>query len=184
MARLKFYDGKKLFQVYCAWGSAANVNKLNEWAKENMPNPETGKVSQVGPYYAMWAWAFKNPKEAYPVWKEYMFRRFPGKELQTFDDFIEFLNRRVGNNNNIAGKQERERFRLRYGLPTKVNLKPDDVVQVVKPNHFLFQHYMTVRSVAPEEGFIEACILHPDGTTTNHQLKIAEVGRIGTAIVS
>lgn len=68
----KQYDGKVLWQVFMGMGRAASYKKLSEWAAENgMVNPRTGKVSEMGPNWAMWSYAMRQPEEAFEAWKKW-----------------------------------------------------------------------------------------------------------------
>lgn len=63
-------EEKELWVKYHSWGKAASTEKLLEFAySRGWFSPEKGKPSRMAPYVAMWRWAFKNPKEAYPHWE-------------------------------------------------------------------------------------------------------------------
>lgn len=87
------YDEKLLWETYHGWGKASSHPRLREWAKESgMSNPNTGEVSQMGPWFAMWRYAFNNPKEAYPAWEAWIkdnFDAIADKNIAiNFDTFL------------------------------------------------------------------------------------------------
>lgn len=174
------YDGKELFETYCGWGAASSTTRLVLYAKEKY-----GQTSQMGPYYAMWKWAFQNPKEAYPLWKEYCFERYPEKEQPTFEDFVKDLASR-GRNQNIGGNTANlQKFCARYGIPMEFSVEPEDVIQVTRPNHVFFQRLFVVSKKLEdaEPQAVEAFAINPDGTITNHQFRMNEFGIIGRVIL-
>lgn len=180
MPKEKFYDGKILFETWCSWGKAATNPRLIEWAAKNMPNPNTGRSSQMGPYYAMWAWAFDNPEESYELWKKWRFDVNPAEVTSKEEYFIKLRDRALGNQN-IAGRKKVERFCAKWGIPMKFRVEKDYVIQVTKSTHLLYQKYLTVNEVGDD--CVIASICWQDGSITNHQLMMREFGVIGKAIV-
>jgi hypothetical protein len=96
------YDEERLWKTYHGWGKASSHPRLRAWAEENgMVNPNSGKVSQMGPWFAMWRYAFQNPKEAYPAWEEWMKENMAAiadkHVLINFDTFLKEI-RKVARN--------------------------------------------------------------------------------------
>jgi hypothetical protein len=177
MAKKKVYDGKLLFETYCNWGAAASNPRLMEFARQTY-----GQTSQMGPHYAMWKWAFQNPEEAYEMWKELQFNKNPEDPIPTFEQFLLKIRELAVKNPSIGGsKQSVERFCAKYGLPMDYRVNPDDVIQVTRPDHALFQRLLIVEKVEGDR--VEAFIFNPDGTRSNHQLKVREFGVIDRVIV-
>ena len=177
MAKKRLYDGKLLFETYCNWGAAASNPRLIEFARQTY-----GRASQMGPYYAMWKYAFDNPKVAYELWKEYSFNRFPEEPIPTWEQFLLELRDRAVKNPTIGGTRKNvERFCAEHNLPMDYRVSPDDVIQVTRPDHALFQRLLIVEKVEGDR--VEAFIWNPDGTRSNHQLKVREFGVIDRVIV-
>lgn len=183
----KVYDGKELFEKYHSWGAAASSKRLREWARENMPNRKTGNSSQMGVFYSMWRWAFQHPEEAFESWKEWYFYSFPEDELnkpehrdELFQNFLITLRDRAMNPN-VSRRRDLERFCAKYGIPMKFNIENRDVVQVTRKDHPLFQVLLEVDKVEGDE--IQAHYITPEGTYSNHQLKVRQVGVVGKVIV-
>jgi hypothetical protein len=63
---------QELWEVYHSWGRAATGDKLVAYAREKgWFNPRKGEPSRMGPRWAMWRYAFRNPKEAYPHFEKW-----------------------------------------------------------------------------------------------------------------
>jgi hypothetical protein len=178
--REKFYDGRKLFEWWCDAGKAGTNESLRKFAKATMPNPETGEVSRMGPTYAMWAWAFENAQEAYEMWKRREFLLHP-HIIGTFNDFLIVLRDRGLNNPNIAGGKRVTRFCQQNGIPIKFNVDQDDVIQVTKTTHPLYQRFLIVNR-SHDEG-VEAIFLGEDGNHSSHYLPRDYFGVVGKSLV-
>lgn len=173
----KVYDGELLFKTWCEWGQAATRPRLIEFAKS-----EFGRASQMGPYYAMWHWAFDHPEQAYEYWKEWYFLNNPEKEPATFQDFLLVLQERGKSNPNVAHRTRMERFCAKYNIAMDFKIEPDDIIQVTKRDSHLFQKLLFVEGI--EDGkFVSAYFLFPDGQRSNHELRIGEFGIVGHSIV-
>lgn len=176
MPREKIYDGETIFKTWCGWGAAATGTRLREYAKANF-----GGTSQMGAEYAMWKWAFNNPEESFPIWKEWHFEKYPDREQPTFEDFTKILLRKARANQNVGGSQKKiNRFCAKYGLEYETRIKKEDVVQVVRRNHPLFQALLIVDKVEGKE--IDAFLIGEDGTRSVHTLNVNEVGVIDKSI--
>lgn len=177
--REKVYDGKLLFQTYCGMGTAASVRRLKEFASKEMPNPKTGTVSQMGVIFAMWRWAFQNPEEAYPYWKELQFNIHPDREF-TFHDFLKYLQNK-GKDVNICSRDNLRRFCAKYNLPMDYRIDRDDIIQVVRKDHPLFQSLFVVDGVEGEN--VRAFALSAEGKTVQHSFLVKEIGVCGRVII-
>ena len=180
MTTKQIYDGEDLFRTFCGWGAAASNPKLMKYAEEKY-----GQSSQMGPLYSMWKWAFRNPEQAYPLWKEYHFERFPDRPQPTFEEFTQHLLEWGTRNKNIGGGPQRiHRFCAKYGLNMPFTVQEDNVIQVTRPNHVFYQRLFVVRRrLEDEEPAVEAFAINPDGTITNHEFRMNEIGVIGRVIV-
>ena len=176
----KFLNGEILFKEFCSMGAAANYAILARWAAINMPNPESGKVSRQGVLFAMWKWAFQNTEEAWLLWKEYRFHKDPSAPPYTKEEFLKEV-RDMAEYPNIASKSDLERFCARYGLKRESKVGPQYIIQVTRPDHALFQRLLVVDS--REDEFVHAHMFQPDGTITNHQLRMDEFGVVGKVAV-
>jgi hypothetical protein len=182
-----FYDGKVLFETYHGWGAAASLRRLAAWAEANgMVNPAKGKANMFGVRQSMWRWGAMNPEESYEIYKRYHLERYPVSPIPTIQEYVKDIILAAAHNNpGVLSRGDAEKLLMRFGLSYEAieKVKKDDVIQVVKPNHHLFQRLLTVESYAPEEGLIEARIWHMDDTFSNHQLNIRDVGIVGRVIV-
>lgn len=178
MAKRRLYDGKLLFETWCNWGAAATNPRLMEFARERF-----GHVSQMGPYYALWQWGFRNPEESYPLWKEYFLNAHPEQKQPTFEEYLQLLLEKAYSSPSIGGSGRRhiERFCAKYNLPMDYKVNPDDVIQVTRPDHALYQRLLVVERVEGDR--VEAFIWNPDGSRSNHQLSVREFGVIDRVIV-
>ena len=195
MAKMAFYDGKALFEIYHSWGSAASLNRAVEWAEANgMVNPENGKASKVGVRQSMWKWAINNPEESYEIWKKYYFERYPFKAVPSIQEYVKDVLAKTANNNpGISSVSDLEKLLMRFGLDYKPNekVKKDDVIQIVNPNFApasgmrvgMYGKLLIVDDVFPDEGFVLARMVNGDDTFSNHQLKYRDFGVIGRVIV-
>lgn len=176
MTKERMYDGELLFKTWCSWGLASGHDRLIEFSRSTY-----GQASQMGPYFAMWRWALENPEKAFEYWKEWYFHNYPDREPPTFEDFLLVLRERGKTNKNIAPPKKLERFCARYNLEMDYHINADDVIQVTKRDSHLFQKLLFVEGI--EGKFISAYFLFPDGTRSNHELKVGEFGVIGPSIV-
>lgn len=173
----KIYDGKVLFKVWCEWGMAATNDRMMEFSKTHF-----GAWSQMGPYYAMWRYAFENPEEAFVFWKDFWFNTYPDREQPAkFENFLLEIKKRAEKNPSIASPKRMERFCAKYNLEMEYRITPNDVIQVTKRDSHLFQKLLIVDGI--EGKFVSAHFLYPDGTQTHHELKMGEFGVIGPCIV-
>jgi hypothetical protein len=63
---------KELWEYFHSLGRAATGDKLVAYAKEKgWFNPRKGEPSRMGPRWAMWRYAFRHPKEAYPTFEKW-----------------------------------------------------------------------------------------------------------------
>jgi hypothetical protein len=95
----RIYDGEDLFKVWCEWGQASNHDRLIEFAREKY-----GQASQMGPYYAMWRWAFENPEKAFVYWKEWWFLNNPDKDPAVFEEFLIVIRDKAKSNASVASR--------------------------------------------------------------------------------
>lgn len=184
MAKEKVYDGEVLFRAWCQWGAAASNPRLMEFAKA-----EFGQTSQMGPHYAMWHWAFRHPEEAFELYKNWWFDNYPDREQIAFHEFLKTLQDK-GRHQNIGGaRRNLERFCAKYNLDMDFKVKEGDAVQVVRPNHPLFQSLLIVDRVDGDR--VDAHYFVPDRSsyeTINRnviscQVNVKEIGVIGRVIV-
>lgn len=185
MAKKRVYDGKLLWETWCNWGAAASNPRLMEFSKQQF-----GRSSQMGPYYAKWKYAFDNPEKAYELWKEYSFNANPEEPVPTWEEFLLQLQKLGTRNPTIGGSRSNvERFCAKYGLEMDYRVGPNDVIQVVRPNHPLFQSLLVVDDVEGER--VNAHYFAPDRNsyetanrgTVSCQVSVREIGVIGKAIV-
>lgn len=181
----RIFDGRLLFKTYCEWGLAASHDLLVRFAKDTY-----GQGSQMGPYYSMWNWAFQNPEEAFEFWKEWYFHNHPDQpQPPEFSLFLEELRDRGARNKNVASPKEMARFCAKYNIEWNYRIEPNDVIQITRRDHKLFQALMVVDNI--EKGIITAHFVAPDKVypevggreLTYHEFIPREVGVIGKAIV-
>ena len=176
----KVYDGKECFEAWCEMGAAASNPRLVQFAMSKY-----GQASNMGPRCAMWNWAFYHPEEAFPLYKEWWFNARPDEPIMTFENFILILQKiAMGKrkiNANITNRRDLERFCAKYQLQMDFRIDKNDIVQVTKPNHALYQKLLIVDDIEGEQ--IQAFSLNMDGTRTNHQLSVREIGVAGRVIV-
>lgn len=96
-------EEKALWEKYHSWGKASSTTRLREWANaQGMYSHEKGEVSQMGPFLAMWRYAFRHPEEAYPHWKAWVDEhRVEADEAGiegTFEEFKEEIKNQVKKN--------------------------------------------------------------------------------------
>lgn len=185
------YDGEKLFRKYCDDGAASGARSLARWANQIGMHP-TGEASMMGVHYAMWHWAFYNPEQAYPLWKEWHFERHPEKPVPSFQEFLLELRER-GRNANVGGKRALQRFCAKYGLEWDYDVHQNQVIQITKRDHPLYQMLMIVDSIegetvkahtfVPDKVFSDLYPEPPGRETIQQELKVGEFGIIGKAIV-
>lgn len=106
------YDGKRLWETYMEWGRGSSHKRLREWARENnMVNPWTGKVSQMGAFWAMWRYAVHNPEEAYESYKKHT-EEFPELIAMgisvNFEFFLKDVQKHARNEAVVSRKTYRE----------------------------------------------------------------------------
>lgn len=138
MTRDSIYDGKVLFEWWCKAGKAATNPKLMEYAKEKF-----GTTSQMGPAYAMWKWAFWHPQESYKLWTNWYFENHPELPTPPYEDYLLILKERGGNKQIVRPHQFR-RWCAMNGLEIDYRINRDDVVQVARKSHPLFQSVFVV----------------------------------------
>lgn len=174
--REKIYDGKILFQKWAEWGAAATNTRLQEFAKAKF-----GSSSNMGPYYAMWAWAFRNPEDAWPLWKKFYLHSHPDKEQPTFEDFLKILQTKGGSYLNVSGsKRKLQQFCSKYNLEMDYKIKKEDVIQITKRDSPLFQALMIVDKV---EGMkVTAFLVNSDSTRVEYTFDVRHVGVIDKAL--
>lgn len=109
----KFYDDKLLWETFMGWGRAATYKKLREWCiDQGMVNPDTGTVSQMGVFFAMWRYAVNCPEEAYKGYQEWQMQygNFP-----TFEDFCkDVLAHAFSKKAIVVGKRKKRDFVRQY----------------------------------------------------------------------
>lgn len=94
------YNGEVLFKKYHEMGRAGSYKKLGRWAMENgMVNPNTGRISWMGPIFSMWRWAMRHPHEAFPYWKKWA-EQFESELLAsgyepTYENFLREIQRKA-----------------------------------------------------------------------------------------
>lgn len=172
----RVYKGDVLFKTFHSWGAAASNKKLMEFSQR-----EFGRHSQMGPFYAMWHWAFQNAEEAFPIWKEWYFEKYPEVEQPTFEDFLIHLRDMGLRSQTIGGSREKvELFCAKYGLDMDYKVSPQDVVQVTSRRHPLYQSLMIVDGVV-DDG-VTAFLINSDGTRSEHSLRFKEFGVLAKAV--
>jgi hypothetical protein len=76
LTRKKIYSRdkeKELWEVYWGWGRAATNSRLIEYARsKGWFDPEKGEPSPMGPRWAMWRYAFRQPQEAHKPFKNWL----------------------------------------------------------------------------------------------------------------
>lgn len=112
------YDDKRCFERYMKWGAAATHDKLRQWCiSVGMVNSNTGKVSQMGAYWAMWRYAMNNAEEAYPLYKDWWFENDPQKRTPTFLKFLTDIQNHAYDNKSVASQYKYEDFCEKWELP-------------------------------------------------------------------
>lgn len=172
----KVYNGRDLFIAYCKWGKAAGNERLKEYAFRT-----SGRKSQMGPTYAMWRWAFENPEEAWPYYRDYFFEVSPELPQPTKQDFYKLLLEKAEKNESNApgGKRGLQRFAALHGLETNYGFEPGDVAQVVRRSSPIYQSLVIVESVDGDN--IEAFMRDSSGRMTTHQFSAHELAAVGKA---
>lgn len=116
--RFSMYDGERLWKQYMSWGAAATHKKLRGWVESvGMCNPEIGRPSQMGPFFAMWRWAIRNPEEAYPHYKSWWFETDPLHCEPSYEDFLKDLRKHAINASMLSVPAYRK-FCEKHGLST------------------------------------------------------------------
>lgn len=177
MAKKTVYDGEFLFRTWCGWGAAASNPMLMEFCRTNY-----NTSSQMGPTYAMWKWAFNNPEQAYPLYKEFWFDKYPDRPPLEFKDFLQLIVKEHGKNQSVVGaksKRNLERFCAKYGLEIESSFSAGEVVQVVRRNHVWYQSLWIVAETNGKK--VTAFTVTPEGRT-EQEFDANEVGFIGKAI--
>lgn len=110
------YDGKKLWERYTSWGAAATHKKLNGWATDQgMVTLGKSRSSGMGPFYAMWRYAFHNIEECYPQYRDWWFETDPEHRVPTMEDFIKDVARHARNASVVSPTRFR-RFCAKYNI--------------------------------------------------------------------
>lgn len=121
MANRRIYDGEKLFKAYMGMGRAGSYPKLKRWAEENgMINPLTGRATKMGLFWSMWKWAFHNPEEAYPIYKEWA-SQYTNEIAEsgfqpTWENFLKEIQTKVKHRREIVSQRDYEEFCIEYNL--------------------------------------------------------------------
>jgi hypothetical protein len=187
----KIYDGEELFKTYCNMGAAKSYLKLRDYANRTMVMPKGKKPSKgvSGVEYSMWKWAFKHPEEAFEHWKEWYFLTHPEENRRPeFSEFLKVIQDKA-KNTNVASVRDLRRFCAKYEIPMDYSVNKEDVVQVTRKDHPLFQGLLIVDEVTGDE--IDAHYFVPDRVYPEAngreavflKLRAREVGVVGKAIV-
>jgi hypothetical protein len=129
LKRKKLYDGKDLWEYYHSLGKAATHGKLREYAKtRGMYSHRKGVPSQMGPYWAMWRYALRNPEEAWPAYEKWA-KEYEGELIAqgidiNFQNFLEDI-REHAKSGGVVGDETYLEFCEKYQLnpnPQKVKV--------------------------------------------------------------
>lgn len=126
------YDGERIWKKFTSMGAASTTEKLNQWCESvGMVNEALGKVSHMGPTWAMWRYAFRNPEEAYPQYKSWAeeYRNelvISGKKI-TKELFYEELSLK-GKHTTVVGDKEYFAFCEKYKVKPKKSKKSELVM--------------------------------------------------------
>lgn len=109
----KIYDGEKIWIEFMSMGKAATYQKIRGFCSRNgMVNPMTGRVSQMGPVYAMWRYAFKNPETSYEYYRKW---KMEFGEYPTFQDFcIELWDHARSECREVTSEKYKKIFKEKY----------------------------------------------------------------------
>lgn len=110
---LFFYDGKRIWEYYMSLGRAATYKRVRQWCADvGMVNPQNGKVSMMGPRFAMWRYAIRNPDEAFVAYQEWQ------REYGNYPTFNEFcqdcVNHAYTKKTCIVSPREKQEFVEKY----------------------------------------------------------------------
>ncbi len=170
------YDSKDLFETYCGWGAAASLKKLQAYAKDKY-----GQSTKMGAWYAMWKYPLENPEEAYQIYKEYYFHRFPEQHQITEREFYEKTLHFAVKYYNIGGSVYNIRdFALKTGLEFEFPYRHGDVIWVSSHQHPLYQAILSVEKVEGEN--VYSYLINSDGTLTAHVLSIKDIAPINKRV--
>jgi hypothetical protein len=113
----KKYDGKECWELYMSWGGASSYRKLRDWHRANK-----GYGSQMGPFWAMWKYAFLNVEEAYPAYQKWyadVVASIGDKNMNpnsTILGYLEDIKKHAKNRPNISNLRTYVAFCKAYGL--------------------------------------------------------------------
>ena len=119
--RRKKYPEKEIWEKFMGMGAAASYPKIRNWLREK---GYVGKM-QMGPVFAMWRYAVKNPEEAFPLYQKWHFEYASdisgeGNVVDpnvTFDDFLKDAQYRIlHSGDSIASKILYKQFCQKYNL--------------------------------------------------------------------
>lgn len=76
------YNEKECWDKYMSLGAAASTQRMLNWHRL-----ENGFGTRMGPVFAMWRWAVKNPEECYPQYKEWLKQNAPGGDIKDYPNY-------------------------------------------------------------------------------------------------
>jgi hypothetical protein len=112
--RIRKYNDQECWEHFMVeMGGGASHGKLRAWLREI----KRVKVSQMGPYWAMWRWAARNPELTYPQYKKWYFETasIVGEDGNaSFEDFLQDIKKAsmIG----ALGRAEYRQFCEKYSL--------------------------------------------------------------------
>lgn len=181
MSKQVYNGGEDLFKTFCSWGAAASNNRLIRYAQETY-----GRSSQMGPRTAMWRWAFMNPEEAWPLYRDYYFERFPDEPQPTWESFLEKLADEGRRTPAIGGgARGLQKFCAKYGVQNQYVFHKGDMVQVIRRSHPLYQSVLIVEETSGTDSNSQVIgfIVNANGTRTQHSVRNGDVAPVGHAVI-
>jgi hypothetical protein len=112
--KVKKYNEQECWEVYMGMGAAASQKKLINWLWEE----RRIKASNMGPVWAMWRWALKNPEQCYEQYKKWWFESASQEGVDSnvsFRDFLEDVKHHC-RHRSMGSRKEYEDFCAKYGL--------------------------------------------------------------------
>lgn len=114
------YDDRRLYEKFMKWGAAANHKKLRDWCvRVGMFNPEIGRPSQMGPFWAVWRYALENADKpgVFELYREWWFESDPRKRIPTMRHFLENIKFHSYDRKSVASRTKYEKFCEEHKLP-------------------------------------------------------------------
>lgn len=110
---IRKYDDKECWEKYMDWGAAASHKKLRGWLQERGTS-----TSPMGPFFAMWRHAIRNPEETYPQYRKWFFETASQEGSDgnvTFEEYLLDL-KKHGRMRSLLSKSAFAEFCEKYNL--------------------------------------------------------------------